>query len=403
MIKFALRRNLIYFLQYIIWSFARDILTLNLEKIYKLGKSCLYLQFMFFGELLAGIIMYFSQRKYNKTKKEENKEQYFLSIKLIRTDSGELVPKDSKKKIFFLIFFVSSLDLIEFLLFSIYLPKLYNISRSLTQRLYGFTTIFSLFFYVYALKLPVYKHHIFSLLIIGICLMAIIGCEFYFLNTDIFTSYKYLCIAIVYILFGQMLLSCIISIEKYLFEYDYMNPFAVLIYEGAIGFLLSFLTLIQQIYYYDFSSVIKDLEAGKIVGFVFMLIGYSILSGGEYLFRLMTTKIFSPMVTTLAEYVLNPLYFIYFYFGLNDFIQKKDGKLNVAYFIINIIISLIISFFGCVYNEFIILFFCGLEVDTHDQVSKRANIKAILETKVELIKIDDDDISFDDDRDSIIK
>ena len=403
MIKFALRRNLIYFLQYIIWSFARDILTLNLEKIYKLGKSCLYLQFMFFGELLAGIIMYFSQRKYNKTKKEENKEQYFLSIKLIRTDSGELVPKDSKKKIFFLIFLVSSLDLIEFLLFSIYLPKLYNISRSLTQRLFGFTTIFSLFFYVYALKLPVYKHHIFSLLIIGICLMAIIGCEFYFLNTDIFTSYKYLCIAIVYIMFGQMLLSCIISIEKYLFEYDYMNPFAVLIYEGAIGFLLSFLTLIQQIYYYDFSSVIKDLEAGKIVGFVFMLIGYSILSGGEYLFRLMTTKIFSPMVTTLAEYVLNPLYFIYFYFGLNDFIQKKDGKLDVAYFIINIIISLIISFFGCVYNEFIILFFCGLERNTHDQVSKRASSK-IDENLTELMKFDEStEMSMNDETNSVIK
>jgi hypothetical protein len=353
---------------------------------------------MFFGELLAGIIMYFSQRKYNKTKKEENKEQYFLSIKLIRTDSGELVPKDSKKKIFFLIFFVSSLDLIEFLLFSIYLPKLYNISRSLTQRLFGFTTIFSLFFYVYALKLPVYKHHIFSLLIIGICLMAIIGCEFCFIKPDIFTSYKYLCIAIVYILFGQMLLSCIISIEKYLFEYDYMNPFVILIYEGAIGFFLSFLTLIQQIYFNDFSSAIKDLEAGKVVGFVFMLIGYSILSGGEYLFRLMTTKIFSPMVTTLAEYVLNPLYFIYFYFGLNDFIQKKDGKLDVAYFIINIIISLIISFFGCVYNEFIILFFCGLERDTHDQISKRADIK--IDTQVDSIKIDDGNSSINNEIDN---
>ena len=403
MIKFALRRNLIYFLQYIIWSFARDILTLNLEKEYKLGKSCLYLQFMFFGELLAGIIMYFSQRKYNKKKKEENKDQYFLSIKLIRTDSGELVPKDSKKKIFFLIFFVSSLDLIEFLLFSIYLPKLYNISRSLTQRLFGFTTIFSLFFYVYALKLPVYKHHIFSLLIIGICLMAIIGCEFCFIKPDIFTSYKYLCIAIVYILFGQMLLSCIISIEKYLFEYDYMNPFVILIYEGAIGFFLSFLTLIQQIYFNDFSSAIKDLEAGKVVGFVFMLIGYSILSGGEYLFRLMTTKIFSPMVTTLAEYVLNPLYFIYFYFGLNDFIQKKDGKLDVAYFIINIIISLIISFFGCVYNEFIILFFCGLERNTHDQVSKRASSK-IDENLTELMKFDEStEMSMNDETNSVIK
>jgi hypothetical protein len=325
-----------------------------------------------------------------------------MSIKL-RKSNNELQASDSKIKIFFLIFLLGFMDLVEFSLCNIYLPRLINLSKSLFQRLIGITTMFSLFFYVYALKLPVYKHHIFSLLIIGICLMAIIGCEFCFIKPDIFTSYKYLCIAIVYILFGQMLLSCIISIEKYLFEYDYMNPFVILIYEGAIGFFLSFLTLIQQIYFNDFSSAIKDLEAGKVVGFVFMLIGYSILSGGEYLFRLMTTKIFSPMVTTLAEYVLNPLYFIYFYFGLNDFIQKKDGKLDVAYFIINIIISLIISFFGCVYNEFIILFFCGLEVDTHDQVSKRANIKAIRETKVELIKIDDDDISFDDDRDSIIK
>ena len=246
MIKFALRRNLIYFLQYIIWSFARDILTLNLEKIYKLGKSCLYLQYMFFGELLAGIIMYFSQRKYKKTKKEENKEQYFLSIKLIRTDSGELVPKDSKKKIFFLIFLVSSLDLIEFLLFSIYLPKLYNISRSLTQRLYGFTTIFSLFFYVYSLKLPVYKHHIFSLLIIGICLIAIIVSEFFFQKIDIYSSHKSLSVAIAYIAIGQILWSCMDSIEKYLFEYNFMNPFIVLMYEGTIGFFLSFLNLLDK-------------------------------------------------------------------------------------------------------------------------------------------------------------
>ena len=133
-----------------------------------------------------------------------------------------------------------------------------------------------------------------------------------------------------------------------------------------------------------------------------LIVVFIILSGGKNLFRIVTTKIYSPMVTTLLDYVLNPIYLIYYYGALGDF-KKEDGKLDVAYFTINIIISLIISFFGCVYNEFIILFFCGLEVDTHDQVSKRANIKAILETKVELIKIDDDDISFDDDRDSIIK
>ena len=403
MIKFSLRRNLIYFLQFIIWSFFRDIITLYMDKLYKFSKSYIYVQFIFIGELLAGIIMYFSQREYNKKKKEENKDQYFMSIKLVTIDSDELVPKDNKIKVFFLIFLVSALDLIEFSLFSIYIPRFFKISKSLIQRLYGFATIFALFFYVYALKLPVYKHHKFSILIIGICLIAIIISEFFFQKINIYTSYRNLGVAIVYIILGQMLLSCMNSIEKYLFEFNYMNPFAVLIYEGTIGFFLSYIPLIQQSFYYDFSSKIKKTkrETGNIVGFIFMLIAYIILSGGVYIFRLMTTKKFSPMVTTLAEYVLNPIYFIYFYFGLNDF--KDNDKLDIPYFIVNFIISLIISFFGCVYNEFIILFFCGLEVDTYDQVSKRADIKTTKENKVELIKIEDDDLSIDGGRDSIIK
>ena len=104
MIKFSLRRNLIYYLQFIIWSFFRDIITLYMDKLYKFSKSFIYVQFIFIGELLAGIIMYFSQREYNKKKKEENKDQYFMSIKLVRIDSDELVPKDNKIKVFFLIF-----------------------------------------------------------------------------------------------------------------------------------------------------------------------------------------------------------------------------------------------------------------------------------------------------------
>ena len=34
---------------------------------------------------------------------------------------------------------------------------------------------------------------------------------------------------------------------------------------------------------------------------------------------------------------------------------------------------MILSFFGGVYNEFIILFCCGLERDTHNQVIQRAD------------------------------
>ena len=54
-----------------------------------------------------------------------------------------------------------------------------------------------------------------------------------------------------------------------------------------------------------------------------------------------------------------------------DFIT--NGSKNVVYFIINLLSSLIITFFGCVYNEFIVLDFCDLGFYSYDEVSKRAS------------------------------
>ena len=280
MIKFALRRNLIYVLQYIIWSFARDILIKFINSIFNFSTSYIFVQLIFLGEILAGAIIYLSLKKYNKKKKT----QYFMSIKL-RKSSNELQASDSKIKIFFLIFLLGFMDLVEFSLCNIYLPRLINLSKSLFQRLIGITTMFSLFFYVYALKLPVYRHQKFSILIIGICLIAIIVSEFFFQKIDIY--------------FGQILWSCMDSIEKYLFEYNFMNPFIVLMYEGTIGFFLSFLNLLDKNYFYDLVEIYKNNTTGKFVGFIFMLIAYIILSGGKNIFRVITTKIYS-----LLRYIL---------------------------------------------------------------------------------------------------
>ena len=46
---------------------------------------------------------------------------------------------------------------------------------------------------------------------------------------------------------------------------------------------------------------------------------------------------------------------------------------NVTYFIIIEIIYIVLSFFGCVFNEYIILYCCGLEYDIQDEVSNREN------------------------------
>ena len=60
------------------------------------------------------------------------------------------------------------------------------------------------------------------------------------------------------------------------------------------------------------------------------------------------------MTATSLDYILNPIYIsIEFALG-EDFMYKN--KRNYAYFFINLIISLIISFFSLVYNEFLILY-----------------------------------------------
>ena len=92
-------------------------------------------------------------------------------------------------------------------------------------------------------------------------------------------------------------------------------------------------------------------------------------------FRIMINKFYSPMVLTLSDYLLNPIYLL-FKFLLGDFKSKND--LNVLYFITNFILSSLTLLSTFIFNEFIVLFCWGLEHNTHDQISLRSN------TEVEL-------------------
>ena len=76
------------------------------------------------------------------------------------------------------------------------------------------------------------------------------------------------------------------------------------------------------------------------------------------------------MVKTLVIYILNPTLFIYYFAVGSDFMSGDDR--NWIYFIISLTTAIIISLFGCVFNEFLVLSFCGLDHETHFSVSIRA-------------------------------
>ena len=365
MMKFALRNNLKYPLELLIFSFLRDLDNILIDYFFNFD-SLIYMSLMFLGEFFFGLIIYFHQKHFlNKNKGP--KVNTYKSIILIRNEENLAI--DSRTKIIFLVFIAGFFDFVQFMM-SLYTPQFLYISGSLISRLAGFLTVFNALFYYYVLKLPIFKHQYISLIIIGICLILVIITEFIFQEINIFLSYGQFSMVFLLNFLLQFCNSMLDSVEKYLFEYNHLNSYLCLLLEGLFGFILSF---IHGLFHSPFEEIIEFKKINSTSEFtilIFLLILYLALSGLKNAFRVATTKIYSPMTTTFVEYILNPFYLIYYFCSDNDFIT--NGNKNYAYFFINLIISLILSFFGFVFNEFIILFCCELEIDTHSQIVTRS-------------------------------
>ena len=387
--KFALRRNLIYPFQLIIWNTLRKLEMILINHLFDFDNSLIYTTLMFLGEFFSGFLIYLYQQK--SLCKKKNKEVKFMSVSLIESNNDMLIP-DGKWKINFLIFVISFVDWVEFIIWTVCIPKYIGISDSIVFRLNCIITIAGALFYRYVLKLTIFKHQLFSLIVISICLIIIIITEYLFQEFNFFLTVKDFSISLFLNALYQIFCALIDNIEKYLFEYNYFNPFFVLRYEGMFGFFISFLNFDFPDYGKDFIKVYKNNSIENNFLFTFLILLYIVLCGGRNVFRVVTTKLYSPMARGLTEYFINPIYLIIGFINNDDFIVR--GEKNVLYFVVNLILSIIISFCGCVFNEFIILYFCNLEHETHHQISKRA-------INDELCKIEYglDDISSENDED----
>ena len=87
MIKFVLRRNLIYPLQLIIWHLLRKFEMSLITSVFNFGDSLTYTPLMFLGEFFAGLIIHSYQSKSLKKKKKKRKlillnQIYFYIMRL---------------------------------------------------------------------------------------------------------------------------------------------------------------------------------------------------------------------------------------------------------------------------------------------------------------------------------
>ena len=175
MIKISLRPNLKYPLQLIIWSFIRSVERELIGIFFSVQINLMFLSLMFLGEFIFGLAIFLYQNHYLKQKlKEENKNSVIISptfaaIKLITNKQDIMKRSDSDFKIFFLIVINAFYDFVEFALSAEVLPKFITTSSSIELRLNGILIIIQALCYHHILKLPIFRHQIFSLIIIAIC------------------------------------------------------------------------------------------------------------------------------------------------------------------------------------------------------------------------------------------
>ena len=383
MIKIIIRKNLIYLLFLFISYFSRRVLLIILDQVYGMNTTFLFCFLMVFGEIFGGALIYCYQSTFlKKTKRNNNNLGIF---KLIKNEST-LNRADGWIKIILLIFFASFFDLIEFMILAYFIPRIAPISSTISLRLCCIITISSSLICFFTLNFNIGKHQKLSLIIMGICSFIIIILEIIFRPEGI--EIKHLLFSYVLLFFHFIFLSFTDVVEKYLADYNYLNPLQILMTEGLFSLVMSCIYSIKENPFIEIRMIYNKESTEKFVLLIFLLILYSVLSAGINIYKILCNVLYSPMTKSLSSYFCNFAFIIYYYAIGDDFIIK--GKTNFFYFLINLLFSLIIDFFGLIYNEFFILSFCGLDQETHYGIAERANTHEV-ELYLRRIKNNDDD------------
>ena len=362
MIKFAVRNNLYYPLMLILFTFLRNIIDILLKAIFNLKSPYFTSILIFFSEFLFGSMTIWYN---NSSSKNNSKIIKSMGIKLIQRKT-KIIRSDSNLIIYILIFFASYFDFISLTYMRFYIPFRNKVENDfLIKDVRSLQICISALLCYFTIKTNIARHQIVSLIIISFCSITLFSTEIFKKENEITEKLINL---------GFTLISCTSralfdTTEKYLLDYNFIDPFLLLLLEGIICFGLMFSCIfIDNNFKIEFEELMNISE--KIYLLIGLFIIYAIFSGMKNIYRIITNKFYSPMTRALAESILDPVFTIYyFFFEIRD--EKFTSKFWI-YFVINFICSIIMALCSSIYNEFIILYYCGLEYETFFEIRKRS-------------------------------
>ena len=236
-----------------------------------------------------------------------------------------------------------------------------NLWEQINTRLRSFEIIVSSLLSYFILHIKIYKHHLVTLIIISVFLICALIIEISIENFEIILK-NFIILNIS--TFSRAFLDII---EKHLFDKDFVDAFKITSFEGFVD------TIIISFFYIDPAprdeiKELFELNRYKLLAFI-LLILYGILSVYKNIYRRYTLNEYSPMTRALAESIFDPFIIIYKYIDSTN----NDGRSNdLVYFILFLILSIIMVFCSCVYNELFVLYYCDMEKDTYIEINKRS-------------------------------
>ena len=377
-IKIGIRHNLIYPLMFLLFINIVRIDIILIEVFLKLNTYILYPLLEFICTLILSFGFLFIQNKHHKS----NKKSKILGITLIETKK-EMKRLDKEYKIVILVFLGSYFDFLN-LLRRFYFRELnfeHSELKETDMKIRSREILFASLLCYCALGIKLYKHHIISLIIICICLILSLIIEIIQMSKIKYKINNKIIFITYYIIMEIIITICRVfsdTVHKYLFEYNYMDPFKILRFQSVIKIILI------SFFYYglkdDIESIVsKNLKVGKIFLLIFLLLIYSLASGFKNIYKILTVKIYSPMTRTLVDTFLDIFFYIYYFNSTNE--NNKYDEFNYL-FIIDLIVKIIIILFNCVYNELFVLYCFGMEKDTYYGISQRAKLNIELPDKL---------------------
>lgn len=325
------------------------------KKISKI-KEFPYFFNIFISKILS-IFLVLISKKISKSK--SSKDLIQIETKAKRRYHLDVYNTSKKIKVAFLIIGISILELIFKIEGYLTIGKPNYIELKL-----GFILLVP-FLSVFILKKQLYRHHYLSF---GICLIAFIlvciSITFYSDKPKPLQQLRHLAFSIP--------LGLAFVLIKYLYENSFLDAFSFLFYDGILCILFPFLTISfisifkgKEYFYDNLDGISLLFHDDSILGKFFLVI---IFSFGYHLTNALTIYIFNPSLMVMTD-ILSPI----FRWVIEVFIDEEYNEENFVFIaVFKGLGFLLIIFSAVVFNELLILYFCGFDKNIESNIHKRA-------------------------------